>query len=155
MSYVAEGVRYLWQELHRLLEVAVPLSDGLLTSERRQGEIVTVLDLLDELVPSASTALQGQLQMLAKQIRLALPQTLLFARRLDAIQEQASRVLGSEAVALLAWAWLRRAVLGPTSEHLLQSIRPAWRAVASGLLPALDQPLPPSIAAQNLHSISR
>src|SRR5437867_1006333 len=71
MSYVAEGVRYLCQELHTLLEVVVPLSDGLLTSEHRQGEIVTVLDLLDELVPSATLALQGQLQMLAKQIRLA------------------------------------------------------------------------------------
>src|SRR2546421_1556665 len=155
MSYVAEGVRYLCQEMHTLLEVVVPLSDGLLTSERRQGEIVTVLDLLDELVPSASTALQGQLQMLAKQLRLALPQTLLFARRLDAIQEQASRVLGSEAVALLAWAWLRRAVLGPTSEHLLQSIRPAWRAVASGLLAAWDQAVRASSAVQNWHSIVR
>src|SRR5258707_784264 len=115
MSYVADGVRYLCQELHTLLEVVVPLSDCLLSSEHRQGEIVTVLELLDELVPSATAALQGQLRMLAKQVRLALPQTLLFARRLDAIQEQASRVLGAEAVALLAWAWLRRAVLGPTS----------------------------------------
>ena len=103
MSYVAEGVRYLCQELHTLLEVVVPRSDGLLTSHHRHGEIVTVLDLLDELVPSATPALQGQLQMLAKQVRLALPQALLFARRLDALQEQASRVLGAQAVALLAW----------------------------------------------------
>src|SRR5216683_2910512 len=155
MSYVADGVRYLCQELHTLLEVVVPLSDGLLTSEHRQGEIVTVLDLLDELVPSATAAVQGQLQMLAKQIRLALPQTLLFARRLDTMQEQASRVLGSEAVALLAWAWLRRAVLGPTSEHLLQSIHPAWRAVASGLLAAWDQAVRASSAVENWHSIVR
>ena len=155
MSYVADGVRYLCQELHTLLEVVVPLPDGLLTSEHRQGEIVTVLDLLDELVPSATPALQGQLQMLAKQVRLALPQTLLFARRLDAIQEQASRVLGAEAVALLAWAWLRRAVLGPTSEHLLQSIHPAWRAVASHLLAAWDQAVRASSAVENWHSIVR
>src|SRR5260370_507733 len=136
MSYVADGVRYLCQELHTLLEVVVPLPDGLLSSEHRQGEIVTLLELLVHLVPSATAALQGQLRMLAKQVRLALPQALLFARRLDAIQEQASRVLGSEAVALLAWAWLRRAVLGPTCEHLLQSIRPAWRALPSGLFAA-------------------
>ena len=128
---------------------------GLLSSEQRQGGIVTVLDLLDELVPSAPAAVQGQLQMLAKQVRLALPQTLLFARRLDAMQEQASRVLGSEAVALLAWAWLRRTVLGPTSEHLLQSIRPAWRAVASGLLAAWDQSVRASSAVENWHSIVR
>jgi hypothetical protein len=155
MSYVADAVRYLCQELHTLLEVVVPLPDGLLSSEHRQGEIVTVLDLLDELVPSATAAVQGQLQLLAKQVRLALPQTLLFARRLDAIQEQAWRVLGSEAVALLAWAWLRRAVLGPTSQHLLQGIRPAWRAVASGLLAAWDQAVRASSAVENWHSIVR
>ena len=44
-------------------------------SEQRQDEIVTVLDLLDELVPSAPAALQRQIQMLAKHVRLALPQT--------------------------------------------------------------------------------
>src|SRR5437660_1448408 len=84
-----------------VLEVVVPLPDGLLSSEHRHGEIITVLDLLDELVPSAPPAWQGQLQMLAKQVRLALPQALLFARRLDAVQVQASRVLGAQAVALL------------------------------------------------------
>jgi hypothetical protein len=155
MSYVAEGVRYLCQELHTLLEVVVPLPEGLLRSEHRQDEIITVLDLLDELVPSATTALQGQIEMLAKQVRSALPQTLLFARRLDTVQEQACRVLGSQAVALLAWAWLRRAVLGPTSQHLLQGIPPAWRAVASGLLAAWDQAVRASSAVENWHSIVR
>ena len=155
MSYVADGVRSLCRELHTLLEVVVPLSDCLLTSEHRQGEIITVLDLLDEMVPSVPPAWQGQLQMLAKQVRLALPQALLFARRLDAEQEQASRVLGAQAVALLAWAWLRRAVLGPTSEHLLQSIHPAWRAAASRLLAAWDQAFRASSAVENWHSIVR
>ncbi|PYX92004.1 MAG: hypothetical protein DMG67_08250 [Acidobacteria bacterium] len=51
-------LRLKHQERHTLLEVVVPLSDGLLTSERRQGEIVTVLDLLDELVPSDITGAQ-------------------------------------------------------------------------------------------------
>src|SRR5216683_2020407 len=87
MSYVADGVRYLCQELHTLLEVVVPLPDGLLTSEHRQGEIV--------------------------------------------------------------------AVLGPTSEHLLQSIHPAWRAVASHLLAAWDQAVRASSAVENWHSIVR
>lgn len=155
MRYVAEGVRYLCQELHRLLEVVVPLSDGLLSSEHRQGELLTVLELLDEVVPLATPTLQGQIEMLAKQVRLALPQTLLFARRLDAIQEQAACVLGSEAVALLAWAWLRRAVLGPTTEHLLQSIHPAWRAMASRLLAAWEQAVRASSVVENWHSIVR
>lgn len=153
MSYVADAVRYLSQELKTLLGIVVPRSTSLLTSEQRQDEIVSVLDLLDELVPSAPAALQRQIQMLAKQVRLALPQTLLFARRLDVIQEQALHVLGSEAVALLAWAWLRRSVLGPTSEHLLLGIHPAWRGVASGLLEAWDQSVRASSAVENWHSI--
>jgi hypothetical protein len=155
ISSVADGVRYLCQELHTLLEVVVPCPDRLLSSEQRQGEIEALLDLLDELVPSAMPALQRHIQMLSKQIRLALPQTLLFARRLDAMQEHASRVLGPEAVALLAWAWLRRAVLGPTSKHLLQGIDPAWRAVASDLLTAWDQAVRASSAVENWHSIVR
>jgi hypothetical protein len=154
-SYVADGVRYLCQELHTLLEVVVPQPDRLLSSELRQGEIITVLDLLDELVPSATPALQGQLQMLAKQIRLALPQTLLFARRLDVVQEQATQHLGPKAVALLAWAWLRRAVLGPTTSDLLQSIDPAWQAVAHTLLSCWDQAVRASSAVENWHSIVR
>jgi hypothetical protein len=155
MSYVADGARYLSQELHTLLEVVVPIPDGLLTSTHRQGEIVTVLDLLDELVPSATAALQGQLQMLAKQVRLALPQTLLFARRLDVIQEQANLQLGPKAVALLAWAWLRRSVLGPTTHDLLQGIDPAWQVVAHTLLSSWDQAVRASSVVENWHSIVR
>jgi len=155
LSSVADGVRYLSQQWHTLLEVVVPYSDRLLNSDQRQGEIEALLDLLDELVPSATPALQSHIQMLAKQIRLALPQTLLFARRLDALQEQASRVLGSKAVALVAWAWLRRAVLGPTSKHLLHGLNPAWRAVASELLATWDQAVRASSAVENWHSILR
>ena len=155
LSSLADAVRYLSQELHTLLEVVVPLPGGLLSSEQRQDELLTVLDLLDELAPSATPALQGQIEMLAKQIRLALPQTLLFARRLDPVQEQACRALGSQAVALLAWAWLRRTVLGPTSECLLQSLPPAWRSVASGLLATWDQAVRASSAVENWHSIVR
>ncbi len=155
VSYVADGVRYLCQQLHTLLEVVVPSSDRLLSSTQRHSEIEALLDLLDELVPSATPALQRHIQMLSKQIRLALPQTLLFARRLDTMQEQASHVLGPEAVALVAWAWLRRAVLGPTSKHLLQGLDPAWRASASDLLAAWDQAVRASSAVENWHSIVR
>ncbi len=155
MSYVAQSVGYLCQELHTLWEVVVPYSARLLNSTQRQGEIEALLDLLDELVPVAIAALQKHIQMLSKQIRLALPQTLLFARRLDTLQEQASRVLGAEAVVLLAWAWLRRAILGPTPKELLQGIAPAWRAVASDLLDAWTQAVRASSAVENWHSIVR
>jgi hypothetical protein len=155
MGYVADSVRYLCQELHTLLEVVVLCSGHVLSYAQRQGEIVAALDLLDELTPCAIPALQRHIQMLSKQIRLALPQALLFARRLETRQEQASRVLGSEAVALLAWAWLRRAVLGPTSKELLQGIPSFWQADASQLLSAWDQAVRASSAVENWHSIVR
>jgi len=155
MEYVADGVRYLCQQLHSLLEIVVLRSGRILSCEYRQGEIEAVLDLLDELVPSAIPALQRQIQMLSKQLRLALPQTLLFARQLDATQEHTSHILGPEVVALLAWAWVRRAVLGPTSKELLQSISAAWRAEASHLLASWDQAVRASSAVENWQSIVR
>lgn len=155
MCSLTEGVRYLCQELHTLLEVVVPHGDRVLRSTQRQRELEALLDLLDELASLALPALASQIQMLSKQLRLALPQTLLFARRLDTMQEQATRALGPEAVALLAWAWLRRTVLGPTSAHLLQGIHPSWRAVASELLTAWDQAVRASSAVENWHSIVR
>ncbi len=155
MQSVADGVRYLCQQLHSLLEVVVLRSGRLLSSEQRQGEIEAVLDLLDEVLPLAIPALQRHIQMLSKQLRLALLQTLLFARRLDARQEQASRLLGAEAVALLAWAWVRRAVLGPTSKDLLQGLPSDWQAEASNLLRSWEQAVRASSVVENWHSIVR
>jgi hypothetical protein len=158
MSYVADSVGYLCHELHTLLEVVVVRCEQtatLLNSTDRHSEIATILDLLDELVPLTTTAMQGQITMLAKQIRLALPHTLLFARRLDGIQRQVSRALGAQATALLAWAWLRRSVLGPSSTELLQSIPSHWQAEASQLLSAWDQAVRASSAVENWHSIVR
>jgi hypothetical protein len=158
MSYVADSLRYLCHELHTLLEVVVPRFDhtvALLNSTERHSEITTILDLLDELVPLTTTAMQRQIQMLSKQIRLALPRTLLFARRLDAIQIHVGQALGAQAIALLAWAWLRRTVLGPSSTELLQSIPSAWQADASQLLSAWDQAVRASSAVENWHSIVR
>lgn len=101
-------------------------SGHVLSGEQRQGEMVAALDLLDALVPSATPVLQKHIQMLSKQLRLALPQTLWFARRLDALQEQAYKQLGPEAMALLAWVWRRWTILGSASQELLQGVAPAW-----------------------------
>jgi hypothetical protein len=155
MEYVAEGVRYLCQQLHTLLEVVVMQGGHVLSSKERQSEIEAVLDLLDEVVPLTTPALQGQIQMLCKQLRLALSQVLLFARQLDATQEHAERLLGSEAVALLAWAWMRRAVLGPTSNDVLQSVPSQWQTEAFTLLTAWDQAVRASSVVENWHSIVR
>lgn len=155
MQYVADGVRYLCQHLHDLLEVVVLRCGRILSSQQRQGEIEAVLDLLDEVVPLTIPALQGQIQMLSKQLRLALSQALLFARRLDTTQELASHLLGSEAVALLAWAWMRRAVLGPSNKDLLQCVPSDWQAEASHLFHVWDQAVRASSAVENWHRIVR
>ncbi|HEY1351295.1 MAG TPA: hypothetical protein VGF67_16865 [Ktedonobacteraceae bacterium] len=155
LTAVTEGVRSLCQELHTVLELVVSHTKLVLSSPQRQGEIEALLGLLDELAPLALPVLQGHSEKLAKQIRLALPQTLRFARRLDAIQEQAVQALGPEAVALLAWAWQRRAVLGPTSKHLLQGVRPTWQPVASELLATWDQAVRARSAVEHWHRMVR
>lgn len=155
MQYVAQSVDYLSQHMRRMVEVLVVHQGRLLRSQERQGEIEAVLDLLDELAPLATTAMQKQIQMLSKHLRLALQQTLLFARELDARHLHAVRCLGSEAVALLAWAWRRRAVLGPNSTHLLEGIPFAWREEAALLLAAWDQAVRASSVVENWHSIVR
>jgi len=126
MNDVAESVGSLCQEVHTVWEAVVPWSSRVLDRTQRHREIETLLDLVDALVPVALPALQTQIQMLSTQIRLALPHTLVCARRLETRQEHAPDVLGAEAVALLAWAWVRRALLGPTPNERLQGLAPAW-----------------------------
>lgn len=140
MKYVADGVRYLMQELRTLLEVVVLSTDrqaGVLSSQHRQAEIETVLVLLEELQTQASAGWQSQLHSLSKHLRLALSHVLLFARSLDEIQQQAS------------------AILGPTTADLLKSVEPAWQAVAQKLLSAWNQAVRASSAVENWHSIVR
>lgn len=155
LSDVADAVRSLCQEVHRLLEVVVVPPGRWLTAQQRQAEIEVLLEVLDELAPLASAQTPGQIQELAKQIRLALPHALLCARLLDQPQGQASSALDPSAVALLWWAWLRRAVRGPTSLHVLQRVHPAWRAVAADLLTAWDQAVRARSAVEHWQSILR
>jgi len=158
MQYVADGVRYLLQELRTLLEVVVLRPDphaGVLTSQQRQAEIEAVLALLDEVQLLASPSLQSHLHSLGNQIRLALPHVLLFARELDDIQHQACEQLGPQAVQLLAWAWQRREVLGPTSSDLVQGVEPSWQTTAQALLSVWDDAVRASSAVENWHSIVR
>ena len=158
MSYVTDGVRYLLQELHTLLEVVVLSTHpqaSVLTSQARHAEIETVLVLLDELEMQVSPALQKEIQTLSKHLRLALAPVLLFARKLDAVQQLAGEQLGPQAVHLLAWAWQRRAVLDLTTTALVESVEPAWQGVAQTLFSAWDLAVRASSAVENWHSIVR
>ncbi|GCE03505.1 hypothetical protein [Dictyobacter aurantiacus] len=155
MQYVAQSVAYLCEYLHQMVEVVVLHRGRLLSYQERQGEIEVVMDLLNEIASLATPALQGQIQMLSTQLRLALPQTVMFARELEAKHLHALQSLGCEAVALLAWAWRRRAGLGLTSTQLLEGIPSQWREEANLLLAAWDQAVRASSVVENWHSIVR
>ncbi len=157
-KYVTQALRYLAQELHTLLDVVVlgaQQQGGVLSSRERQQELEALLALLEELAEQALPTLQKQIQSLAKHLRLALPHLLLFAADLDVPQQQAYERLGPRAVSLLAWAWQRRALLGPSTKALLEGFDPAWREAAQALLYAWERTVRASSAVENWHSIVR
>ena len=156
--YVAASLGYLSSELQRLLEVVV-LADrpgqGVMPSSVRQGELETLLVLLDELPEAAPVDMQHELTRLVTLLRAALPHLVLFASALDAVQDEACQLLGAEAVRLLAWAWQRRAILGPSRQKLLEGLPPDWRPLAEPLLVARDGAVRASSAVENWHSVLR
>src|SRR6266853_3918655 len=157
-KYVTQALRYLWQELQTLLDVVVLGPDrqaGVLSSTARQQELEALLALLEELPEQAVPTVQQEIQSLAKQLRLALPHLLLFAADLDEPQQQACERLGPRAVQLIAWAWQRRALLGPTTKNLLDGFDPAWQEAAQALLHAWERTVRASSAVENWHSIVR
>jgi len=156
--YVADGLRYLSGELHRLLEVVVladPRAQGVMPSSARYEELETLLILLDELRQAATADMQPHLKSLVTLLRAALPHLVLFAPGLDGLQECASQGLGSDGIQLLAWAWQRRSILGPTSQDLLQGLPPDWRPIAEPVLLAWDQAVRASSVVENWHSVLR
>jgi hypothetical protein len=128
---------------------------GVLSSRDRQQEMEALLALLEELPEQALPTLQKEIQSLAKQLRLALPHLLLFAADLDEPQQQACERLGPHAIHLIAWAWQRRALLGPTTKELVDGFDPAWREEAQALLHAWERTVRESLAVENWHSIVR
>jgi hypothetical protein len=157
-QYVADSLRYLSSELHRLLEVVVLAShptQGVLSSANRQSELETMLILLEELSGAAPSAMQRELVNLVTLLRGALPQLVLFAPALDALQEAAVQVLGPSAVHLLGWAWQRRVILGPSRQALLAGLPVDWRPVADPLLRAWEEAVRASSAVENWHSVLR
>ena len=155
VRYVTEAIRYLSQELRRLLEVVVLGQAGIVSSRDREQELEALLAWLEEVAPQALPTLQKEIQSLSKHLRLALPHLVRFAADLDEPQQQADKRLGSEAVRLIAWAWQRRALLGPTVKDLLAGLDPAWREEAQALLHMWEHAVRASSAVENWHSILR
>lgn len=105
----------------------MPGHAAIVSSSERKLELETVLALVEEVREQALPSVRKEFLSLSKHLRLALPYLLLFAADLDAPQLQAEQRLGPEAVRLIAWAWQRRAVLGPSITDLVASFDPTWR----------------------------
>jgi hypothetical protein len=152
---VADGLRYLGQQLHTLLDVVVLGRDGVLDRTTRQGELTALLDLLAEVRDGAPPAQQAEVSRLHTHLTQALPGLLAFTAPLEAVQQAVTAELGAAAVALLGWAWQRRAILGPTAAHLLAALPLPWQAAAARLLTAWAGAVRASSAAETWHSLLR
>ncbi|HUZ78045.1 MAG TPA: hypothetical protein VMV93_10745 [Chloroflexota bacterium] len=152
---VVGGLEYLTSELRQLLEVVVLTPHGLLDAAARQAELDALLALLAELRDGAPAPQQAQLTQLHRQLMAALPALVSFAPPLDLVHQQWGPRLGPDGLTLLAWAWQRRAVLGPSTEHLLAGLPVDWRPIARVLLHTWDTTVRASSPVETWHSVLR
>jgi hypothetical protein len=151
----ATGLRYLSEELRTLLGVVVLRGERLLDRAARQAELDALLALLAEVRDGAPGSRRAELSRLHTGLGKALPALLGFTLALDQLHQQVSGQLTPAAVALVAWAWQRHAILGPTRAALLAGFPPAWRQSATLLCQAWDQTVRARSVVQNWHSLLR
>lgn len=157
-QYTASSLRYMSNEFQRLLEVVVlapPAEQGILSSHSRREELDALLALWGELAEQAPEGVQRDLKALWRHVQLALPHLVVFVDGLEQVQQAAAAQLGTAAVSLIAWAWQRRAILGPRSEQLVADLPPAWQLTARRLVRLWDEAVRASSAVENWHSILR
>lgn len=152
---LADGLRYLLSVLHELLEVVVSRDGRLLDETARRDEAAALLDLVDDLAAAAPVKPRRELERCARHVRAALAGLLAFVPGVERVQREAAVVLGSNGVALVAWAWQRRAILGPTTDELVAQFPPTWEPAVRRLLTTWGRALRASSAAENWHSILR
>ena len=151
----ADALRFLTTTLHHVLEVVVLTPSGLLDAAEREAELTALLALLDELTTPAPPTQRSELARLHRHLTRALPGLLAFAAPLDRVQHDAATVLGADGVALVAWAWQRRAILAPRREDLVAQFPPAWQTVVRVLCETWESAVRASSAVENWHSILR
>jgi len=151
----ADDLRYLSACLQALLEVVVPGHGDLLDSAGRHQEAATLLTLLAQVRDGASSDMQREVDRLHTALERALPGLLAFAAPLDGVQQEARARLGRDALTTLAWAWPRRALLGPRPDDLLALLPETWRPVAALLFDAWEATVRASSAVENWHSVLR
>jgi hypothetical protein len=151
---VAE-LHILGQELQRLLEVVVLSGQGLVSAARREQDLAALLELLVGMRHAALPGARGELQRLHKQVRMALPRVLAFVAPIERVEQEMVGVLGADGLALVGWAWQRRAILGPQVATLVAGLPAAWRPAARVLIHAWEGAVRASSAVENWHSIVR
>jgi hypothetical protein len=148
-------LRALGHELQRVLAVVVLDRDGVQDLARRHQDLVALVDLLAEVQAQACAPLQGEIKRLHTQVRLAQAAVLAFVAPLDQVQQDMALVLGTDGLALLAWAWQRRSVLEMDATQLVAALPPAWQAAARVVVHAWATAGRASSAVENWHSILR
>lgn len=152
---VANSVRYLTQEVRRLLDVVVVDCRGVLSAAQRQADLQASLALLAEVADQAPTPWQSEVQRLQVRLVAALPQLLTFVAHVGQVQQDLRPLLGQERQTLLAWAWLHRQRLGWTSHDILAALPPDWQDAARVLLASWDDAVRVSSAVERWHAILR
>ena len=148
-------LRALGLELQRVLAVVVLDRAGVQDMARRRQDLAALVDLLSEVQAQACAPLQGELKRLHTQVRLAQAALLAFVARLDQVQQDMAVVLGTDGLALLAWAWQRRSILEMDATQLVAALPPAWQAAARVVVHAWATAGRASSAVENWHSILR
>lgn len=151
----AEDVRYLTEQLRRVLDVVVMDGRGLLDANAREAEVETILSLLAEVAAVAPAAQQGQIRQLSARLSKVVPELQSFVPQLEQVQASLRGVLPPSRQALLGWAWLRRKCLGWNSRAIVAALPAEWRDAARILLHSWDEAVRVSSAVERWHSIMR
>jgi hypothetical protein len=148
-------VSYLSGVLRQLLAVVVVTPVGLRDQRGREQEVSALLALLAELATDAPSAQRAEVVRLHRHLAGALPELLAWVGPLEAVQRDAAVILGPTGLALVGWAWQRRAILGPTTDDLVADFPRPWQTAARLVIGAWEQAPRASSAVEHWHSILR
>lgn len=151
----SQALEYLTGELHTLLEVVVVRPSGVMDAVTRRGELDTLLALLAEVRDGAVKSQQGHLRSLHITLARALPEAVAFVGGVERVQQEMVGVVGEGGLALIAWAWQRRGILGPSTEQVVAGLPVAWQQAARVLMASWDGAARASSAVEGWHSIVR
>jgi hypothetical protein len=80
---------------------------------------------------------------------------LAFVAGVERVQQDLGGVLGAAELALIAWAWQRRGILGPSTDELVAGLPEPWQQAARVLLATWNGAARASSAVEGWHSILR